>query len=107
MSDYVIRPRADGDLEEQAYYYAIHGNDDLGHRFLVAAHETFCLLASRPHLGWLPKLKHPKLESVRVFRVSGFEKILIIYSAGQKPIDILRVVHGSRNIQAILRSRGL
>jgi toxin ParE1/3/4 len=106
VSDYV-RPRADRDLEEQAYYYAIHGNDDLGHRFLVAAHETFCLLASRPHLGWLPKLKHPKLESVRVFRVSGFEKILIIYSAGQKPIDILRVVHGSRNIQAILRSRGL
>jgi toxin ParE1/3/4 len=104
--DYVVRPKADRDLEAQAYYYAINGSEELGHRFLVAAHETFRLLASRPHLGWLPKLKNSKLESVRVFRVSGFEKILIIYRVDQ-PIDILRVVHGSRNIQAMLRGRNL
>lgn len=55
---YVIRPRADRDLEDQAYYYAVNGNPELGHRFLVAAHETFTLLATQPEMGWLARLKN-------------------------------------------------
>ena len=86
--DYVVRPRTDRDLDEQAYYYAINGSDDLGHRFLVAAHETFALLASRPHIGWKPKLKNPKLQGVRIFSIMGFGKMLVIYRFDQKPIDI-------------------
>jgi hypothetical protein len=41
---YLIRPKADQDLDEQAYYFATEATAELGHRFLVAAHETFALL---------------------------------------------------------------
>lgn len=103
---YVVRPRADRDLEEQAYYYAAEGSPELGHRFLVAAHETFTLLATHPEMGWRRRLNHPALESLRIFRVSGFERVLILYLPISGGVDILRVVHGSRNLQALLLREG-
>lgn len=106
-SRYVIRPKADRDLDDQAYYYATEASPEVGHRFLLAAHDTFALLATQPNMGWHSRLKHPGLESLRVFRVSGFEKILILYLPLLDGVEILRVVHGSRNLQALLRRQGL
>jgi plasmid stabilization system protein ParE len=71
---YLVRPKADQDLEDQAYYYATEASPEVGHRFLVAAHETFAFLATQPAMGWHSKLRHPELKTLRVFRVSGFEK---------------------------------
>jgi plasmid stabilization system protein ParE len=48
---YLIRPKADQDLDDQAYYYGVERSPALGHRFLVAAHETFALLATQPEMG--------------------------------------------------------
>jgi toxin ParE1/3/4 len=106
-SRYVIRPRADRDLDDQAYFYATAENPELGHRFLVAAHDTFTLLATQPNMGWHSRLKVRGLESLRVFRVKGFEKILVLYLPRLDGVEILRVVHGSRNLQALLRRQGL
>jgi toxin ParE1/3/4 len=106
-SRYVIRPKADRDLDDQAYYYATEATPEVGHRFLLAAHDTFALLATRPNMGWQSRLKHPGLEGLRVFRVTGFEKILILYLPLLDGVEILRVVHGSRNLQALLRRQGL
>jgi hypothetical protein len=57
--------------------------------------------------GSHPRLKHAALASLRVFRVSGFEKILLLYLPRRDGVEILRVVHGSRNLQALLRREGL
>ena len=103
---YVIRPKADRDLEDQAYYFAMEATPELANRFLVAAHETFALLATQPEMGWQPRLKDPRLSSVRVFRVSGFEKMLVLYQPRTDGIDVLRVVHGSRNLQMLVRREG-
>ena len=101
-SSYVVRPRADRDLDEQAHYYATEASAAVGHRFLVAAHDTFALLATQPNMGWQPRLRDPELKYLRVFRVRGFERILILYMPSADGVEILRVVHGSRNLQAFL-----
>jgi len=44
---------------------------------------------------------------MRVFRVSGFEKILVLYLPRTEGIEILRVVHGSRNLRALLAREGI
>jgi len=36
---YLIRPKADQDLEDQAYYLSTQATPEVGHRFLAAAHE--------------------------------------------------------------------
>lgn len=104
---YRIRPKADQDLDEQAFYLATQAGPQLGHRFLLAAHDAFSLLAAQPELGWRPRLKHTDLASLRVFRVAGFEKMLVLYRPRRDGVEILRVVHGSRNLLALLRREGL
>jgi plasmid stabilization system protein ParE len=71
---YVLRPKADQDLDQQAYYLATEAGPETGHRFLVAAHETFALLSTQPQMGWPLRLRNPRLASLRVFRISGFDK---------------------------------
>jgi hypothetical protein len=39
--------------------------------------------------------------------VSGFEKMLVLYRPSPHGVEILRVVHGSRNIAALLRREGV
>jgi len=104
---YVVRPKADQDLDDQTYYFATQAGADLGHRFLLAAHETFGLLATQPEIGWHPRLKHPDLASLRAFQVSGFRKMAVLYRPRPDGVEILRVVHGSRNLQALLRRQGV
>jgi toxin ParE1/3/4 len=104
---YAVRPKADQDLDDQAYYYATESGSELGHRFLVAAHDTFALLATQPEMGWRSRIKFPDLDELRVFRVNGFERILILYRPHPEGVDILRVVHGSRNLRNLLRREGM
>ena len=58
-------------------------------------------------MGWRPRLKNPLLASLRVFRVSGFEKTLVLYRPSPDGVEILRVIHGSRNIMALLHREGV
>ena len=103
---YVLRPKALQDLDAQAEYLATKASSAIGHRFLFAAHQTFTLLASEPGIGWLSKLEHPHLSQMRIFRVSGFKRILVLYLPCDGGIEILRVVHSSRNLEAFLSREG-
>ena len=104
---YDVRPKARQDLRDQAFYYATEADEELGHRFLVAAHDTFALLATQPEMGWNPKLRHPDVRGLRLFRVTGFDRILILYRPLEDGIEVLRVVHGSRNVQRLFRREGI
>lgn len=104
---YVLRPKADEDLDQQAYYLATEASAETGHRFLVAAHETFALLSTQPQMGWRVRVRHPRLASLRVFRISGFEAMLVLYQPLHSGIEIVRLIHGSRDLVAFLRREEL
>jgi toxin ParE1/3/4 len=99
---YQVLPKADEDLDDQALYYANRAAPELGHRFLVAAHDTFALLATHPEMGWHYHLNHASLRELRLFRVRGFERILILYRPIPTGVEIVRVTHGSRNLERFL-----
>jgi toxin ParE1/3/4 len=104
---YVLRPKADQDLDRQAYYLAAEASPETGHRFLVAAHETFALLSTQPLMGWRVRVRHSRLTALRVFRISGFEKMLVLYLPLSAGVEIVRVVHASRDLVAFLRREEL
>ena len=104
---YLIRPIADADLDHQALYLAENAAPEIGHRFLMAAHETFTLLASQPAMGWHPRLKHPDLASLRTFRISGFGRMVVLYRPIPDGVEILRVIHGSQDIMKLLSREGV
>jgi toxin ParE1/3/4 len=70
----------------------------------MAVRETFALLASHPGIGWLPPFRKRKgPETFRVFSVSGFDKILVLYRPVGDRVEILRVLHGARDLDALIR----
>jgi plasmid stabilization system protein ParE len=58
-------------------------------------------------MGWRSRVRYSGLEALRLFRVIGFERILVFYRPLDEGVEILRVVHGSRNLRALLRREGL
>jgi toxin ParE1/3/4 len=87
--------------------FAEEASLDVALRFFDAAYRTFALIATQPNMGWRSTIKYPGLEALRVFRVTGFEHMLILYRTLPEGVDILRVIHGSRNLRALLRREGI
>lgn len=58
---YVLRPTADQDLDQEAYYLATEAGPETGHRFLVAARETFALLSTQPQTGLASSSTEPEV----------------------------------------------
>jgi toxin ParE1/3/4 len=104
---YAVKPRADRDLDAYADDLADAASLDLALRFLDQAHKAFGLLASQPNIGWRSRSKNPALAGLRVFRIPGFEHMLVLYRPNIEGVEILRVIHGSRNLLALLRREGL
>jgi toxin ParE1/3/4 len=105
-SGYVIKPKADRDLDD-ANYLAEEASLDAALRFFDAAYSRFALLATQPDMGWRSRVKYPGLAALRVFRVTDFEQMLIFYQTYPDRVDILRVINGSRNLRALLRREGI
>jgi len=106
--DYVVRPRADRDIDEIAAYVAEQSGLDSGLRFLSEVHETFALLGSRREAGWPCRVRHARLTTARTFRVSErFDKFLIFYQPYEDRIEILRVLHGAQDLAALFERQGI
>jgi plasmid stabilization system protein ParE len=75
--------------------------------FSWLTHETFALLSTQPQMGWPLRLRNPRLASLRVFRISGFEKMLVLYTHLSSGVEIVRVILGSRDLVAFLRRERL
>lgn len=70
-------------------------------RFLKAADRAFRRLATMPRLGreWSRK---KELAGIRVWSIPEFKNFLIFYRPIDDGIEILRVLHGARNLKNLL-----
>ena len=73
--------------------------------FLAAVNETFSLLATQPNMVWHARLTTPALATLRMFRVAGFERMLILYPPLEDGVDILRLVHGSASRERCVQAK--
>ncbi|BBD66128.1 plasmid stabilization system [Nostoc commune NIES-4072] len=94
------RPQVIRDLIDLATYIA-QDNLDVSDRFLTAAEATFKQLAKTPAIGKLCQFTHPNLAEIRQISIKGFQRYLIFYRITESAIDILRVIHGARDIELI------
>jgi toxin ParE1/3/4 len=101
MTSIQKRPQVIRDLIELATYIA-EDNMDASDRFLVAAEETFKQLVQTPKMGKRCQFSHPNLIDVRQQAIKGFKRYLIFYRLIDSEVEILRVIHGARDIEDIL-----
>src|SRR5437868_14398134 len=71
-------------------------------RFLEAAERTFNLLAGEPLMGRGYQAEDPHLSGLRCSRISGFENYLVFYQPVAGGIEVVRVIHGARDIPSVL-----
>ncbi len=96
------RPTANRDVDEIAFF--LSGFDpDNGFQFLDAVERTLQRVAAMPGLG--RPFPIDGIPGLRRVSVAGFKKYYILYDSDEHAIDVLKVIHGSRDIRAILRGQ--
>ena len=97
-----VQPRARVDLLEQFIYLAEQGSLAVAKRYEAAVQKTFKRLQNHPYLGAVYHSATPRLEGMRHMPVSGFRTYQIFYLPQEDGISIIRVLHGARDIEAII-----
>ena len=71
-------------------------------RFLDEAERTFRRLAAMPGMGTRYDPDHPALADLRYFPIARHKSDLVFYRPLADGIEVLRVLHGARDIAGIL-----
>jgi toxin ParE1/3/4 len=103
MTGHVVKlPRALRDLDEAAAYIQRQSTPQRAIRFLRAADATFALLAGMPGMGTRYEPDEPIYAGLRYFPVNRHRKYLVFYRPAPGGIEVLRVLHGARDIAGLV-----
>jgi toxin ParE1/3/4 len=94
------KPRAKTDLLEH-YVYIGAENLDAAEQFLEATEAAFTRLAAMPRMGRRWRSEDPRLDAMRVWPIPGW-KYLIFYRPVERGIDVIRVLHGAQDVEALV-----
>src|SRR5580698_9750662 len=78
-------------------------NEGAALRFLSATESGFRDLAQNPTMGAACEYRGARGKGLRRWRVKGFENYLIFYLAFSDRIEIVRVLHGARDIERLFK----
>ncbi len=96
MSRYVLTPQAKADLT-QVLDFIRQSNGDAAVRVRAEFHNAMRKLAEMPGMGHLRT--DVTGEALRFWRVYSY---LVVYRPETRPLQIIRVLHGARDIMTIL-----
>jgi len=102
MARVVRLPRAKQDLIDIALDLEARAGLTTADRFLDAAEAAFTNLAVWPLLGAIATGMPPRHQGVRTWLVPGFRNHIIFYRPASDGVEILRVLHGARDIAAFI-----
>lgn len=97
-----IHPRADLDVVE-TFAFLAGVNSDAARRFLNAVEKALIAIESRPEDGNRYVREGKEDEDWRYRRLPSFKKYLVFYRLTSADIEVVRVAHGSRDLEAIFR----
>ncbi|MEX2173343.1 MAG: type II toxin-antitoxin system RelE/ParE family toxin [Pirellulaceae bacterium] len=95
-----IKPQVYLDLDELAAWIQ-RDSPQAALRFLNEAETTFQSLADMPGSGSLYAVRNLRLAGLRCSTVRGFPNHLIFYLPIRNGIDVVRVLHGARDLPRI------
>ena len=100
MRRYILAPEAALDLVEIWRYVKKKSSVEIAERVERAIRDKIVFLGSMPRAGhWRRDLTD---EPVRFFAVYSY---LIVYRPETKPLQVVAILHGSRDVEAILSKR--
>jgi toxin ParE1/3/4 len=101
MSPRIVRHQAaDDDLFKSARFIAKNSRQ-AAHRFLEAAERAFKQLLDMPEIGSPCEFNAPAAAGLRMWPIHGFEKHIIFYGTNPTGIEVVRVLHAARDLEAL------
>lgn len=98
------RRAAEDDLEA-AYLFIGSDSPAAGDRFLDAVADAVRLLRDNPALGPSCRFRSPRLSDIRSWVVRGFPSYLLVYRHVQDTVEVVRVLHGARDLPSIIEGQ--
>lgn len=98
----VFRKKAQEDVDSIAVYIA-EDNIEAAERFFEALEATCALLADMPQIGSFRIFDKEDLKEMRIIPVKQFEKYLIFYRENSKGIEVIRIIHGTRDLPGLFK----
>ncbi len=96
----VQRRQAVDDIDDHAAYIAEH-DIRAAYRFLDKVEETFEVLRRHPRIG-SRRFSHIAAD-LRAWPVSGFDSYVILYFVTRGAVQVVRIVHAARDLEALLK----
>ena len=93
-------PQAERDIEE-CFVFIGEDNLDAGIKFLLAVEDSLEKLAEFRFMGKSFNSPNKFITDLRIWHVAGFESYLIFYTVLKTEITIVRLLHSSRDIEAL------
>jgi plasmid stabilization system protein ParE len=103
MTGYILAPTAQEDLVAIRDYYLREASYRVARHMVVEFVEAFRAIARNPGIGH----KREDLAENRPVLFWGMKDYLIIYRAGTKPVEIMTIARGSRDVARIIEQRDL
>jgi toxin ParE1/3/4 len=97
MKAVTFNPVAITDLEEIISKIS-QDNSDAAADVRTAIFETAQSLGDHPGLGIRPRFSSPRFTGIRFLPASDYSHYLVFYREGTEEIEILRILHGARNL---------
>lgn len=98
MSGRVIwRAVAEADLTE-AYLYIGADSPEAAERLLDAVGDAIALLLENPHAGSPREFSSPRAQGIRFWWLRGFPNHLLAYEVNGGDIEVVRFLHGARDL---------
>ncbi|WP_372094657.1 type II toxin-antitoxin system RelE/ParE family toxin [Tistrella mobilis] len=95
---YLLSPQAQEDLRTIGAYYLAEAGARVARDVLLEFTRAFRLLATSPDVGH--RREDLTSEPVRFWPVFSY---LIVYTSTSQPIGVVRILHGSRNLDALFQ----
>lgn len=104
MKNFVL-PSAREDILRQYRYLLLEQDSPVAaNRFLRAVEAAIKEVCRRPGLGPAIEMQNPRLAGLRSWAVAGFSAIRVYYLISENTLRVVRVLHGKRDISALLES---
>jgi toxin ParE1/3/4 len=89
------------DIDDAVAHYLLEAGVDVAQRFVDAVETAFDLIARQPGIG-SPRYAHElQIPDLRSWGLRAFPHVLV-YLVRDDAVDVIRVLHGARDIPATL-----
>lgn len=100
MSKFTLSREAVSDLE-LIWEHIAEDNPVAADSVIEAAYRLCSILAKHPELGRSRRYSNKKLAGIRSFVITDFPNYVIFYRPVSGGVEIVRVLHGARDIDAL------